>query len=98
MGTECTLQEGRKGVVEGDNTSKGNSIQLLPQLFVSSSVFLFVRSSSPLWLLRKGWKIHFEDSEQLEGHHQAGKQHGSAVECQGERAGVYRTKSLSVGG
>lgn len=61
-------------MVEGDNISKGNSVQLLLQFFVSSPVFFSIQSSSPLWQLSQGWKINFGGSEQLGRHSWAGTQ------------------------
>lgn len=61
-------------MVEGDNISKENSVQLLPQLLVSSFVFFCIQSSSPLCQLCQGWKINFGGSEQLGRHSWAGTQ------------------------
>lgn len=55
--------KGTEDVVEGDNTSKGHSTQLLSQFFVSSSVFLLQKFLSALKLCQ-WWKSHYGGSKQ----------------------------------
>lgn len=49
--------------MKGDNTSNGNSLQLLPHFFVSSFELSSIRST---WQLCPGWKIHSGCSEELQ--------------------------------